>query len=139
MRSMSQAFALRAPTPAYAGGGADSARVLLAGERSMAGLLAWTGRLWQPAPRGLNHVARTVDTGNRCSRIARRQHFGGIAGTAPQVNYRMRLNWRQRGEQIAHGPRAFIFEGNVLFGGPTQFNPDSQVITMLSRAMRRSE
>jgi cell division protein FtsQ len=53
MRSMSQAFALRAPTPAYAGGGADSARVLLAGERSMAGLLAWTGRLWRPAPRGL--------------------------------------------------------------------------------------
>jgi cell division protein FtsQ len=53
MRSMSQAFALRAPTPAYAGGGVDSARVLLAGERSMAGLLAWTGRLWRPAPRGL--------------------------------------------------------------------------------------
>jgi cell division protein FtsQ len=52
VRSLSAAFALRAPAPAYAGGGAPSARVLLAGERSTGSPLAWLGLLWRPAPRG---------------------------------------------------------------------------------------
>jgi cell division protein FtsQ len=53
VRSLSEAFALRAPAPAYAGGGFPSARVLLAGERSTGSVFAWTWRLWRPAPRGL--------------------------------------------------------------------------------------
>jgi cell division protein FtsQ len=53
MRSVSEAFALHAPAPAYAGGDVASTRVLLAGERSTRSLFAWTGRLWRPAPRGL--------------------------------------------------------------------------------------
>jgi cell division protein FtsQ len=53
MRSVSEAFALHAAAPAYAGGDVASARVLLAGERSTRSLFAWTGRLWRPAPRGL--------------------------------------------------------------------------------------
>jgi cell division protein FtsQ len=53
MRSMSGAYALRAPTPAYAGGEAVAARVLLAGERSPGALFAWAGRIRRPAPRGL--------------------------------------------------------------------------------------
>ena len=32
-----------------------------------------------------------------------------------------------------------VLEDNVLFGGPAQCNADSQLITRLSRAMRRSE
>ncbi|WP_246731734.1 cell division protein FtsQ/DivIB [Methylocapsa sp. S129] len=50
---MTEAFALRAPAPAYAGADIASARVLLAGERSTGSLFAWTGLLWRPAPRGL--------------------------------------------------------------------------------------
>jgi cell division protein FtsQ len=53
MRSIGEAFALRAPAPAYAGGAVASARVLLAGERTTWSLFAWTGHLWRPAPRGL--------------------------------------------------------------------------------------
>src|SRR3984885_8440951 len=95
--------------------------------------------VWQSAPRCLDHVARAIDTGNICLRIAGRQHFGGISGTAAQIDDRMGIDRRQRREQIAHGPGAFILEGNVLFSGPTQFKPANQVITMLSREMRRSE
>ncbi len=53
MRSVSGAFALHAPAPAYAGGDVASARVLLAGERSTRSLFAWTGLFWRPAPRGV--------------------------------------------------------------------------------------
>jgi cell division protein FtsQ len=51
---MSEAFALRSRArPAYAGGDVAGARVLLRGERSTAGLLAWTRRLQRQAPRGV--------------------------------------------------------------------------------------
>ena len=52
VRSISEAFALRSPAPAYAGGDGVSTRVLLAGERSTGSPFAWTGRLWRPAPHG---------------------------------------------------------------------------------------
>ncbi len=51
---MSEAFALRSRArPAYAGADVACARVLLRGERSTAGLLAWTRKLRRPAPRGV--------------------------------------------------------------------------------------
>lgn len=53
MRSIGEAFALRAPTPAYAGGDLSVTRVLLAGERSTGILFAWARLIWQPAPRGV--------------------------------------------------------------------------------------
>ncbi len=51
---MSEVFAFRSiAPPAYAGGDIVAARVLLRGERSAAGLLAGTLRMWRQAPRGL--------------------------------------------------------------------------------------
>jgi cell division protein FtsQ len=54
LRSIGEAFAAGAPArPAYAGGAVPAARVLLARERTRAGLAAWTAALGRPAPRGL--------------------------------------------------------------------------------------
>jgi cell division protein FtsQ len=54
LQSMSEALAIRATAePVYAGGDVAAPRVLLRGERSSAGFLAWTTRFHRPAPRGL--------------------------------------------------------------------------------------
>jgi hypothetical protein len=64
------------------------------------------------------------------------QDFVRIAGPAAKIDHRTSIDGRQCCEQIAHRARAFVLEGDVLFSGPTQFNPVNQVITVLSRAIR---
>ncbi len=67
----------------------------------------------------LDHVVRIVHAGQFRVRIARGQHFGGIARAAAQVHGAFHFLVGQGGNQVPHRTGALVLESGILLGGPT--------------------
>ncbi|MNV76115.1 hypothetical protein D3C71_1694490 [compost metagenome] len=81
----------------------------------------------QALARGLDHVLRTVHAGDLRIRIAAGQHLGGIARAATQIHGQPDGRVGQGRHQIPYRPRAFVFKGGILLGGPTVIAHDGSL------------
>ena len=66
--------------------------------------------------RGLDHVVGAVDAADQRIGKTLRQHFGGVAGAAAQVDGGAHIALRQGGHEVAYGAGALFFEGRILLG-----------------------